>query len=115
MADDKKLDFKKLGSRKKKTTKAPKPKKVYQEVTQPPAAEEKVVQKKAAPKPKEKKKVGRKSWKEPGVEYTRVAFDTPLDTRQKLKQLLVGKFYGKYISQDEMINVAVNDFIKKHS
>jgi len=111
---DKKLDFKKLGNRKKKSTKPQAPKKVYQEVTQPPASE-KVETKKVAPKPKEKKKVGRKSWKTPGVEYTRVAFDTPLDTRQKLKQLLVGKFYGKYISQDEMINVAVNDFIKKHS
>lgn len=112
---DKKLDFKKLGSRK-KTSNKPKPqKKVYQEVTQPPASEDKIEQKKATPKPKEKKKVGRKSWKKAGVEYTRVAFDTPLDTRQKLKQLLVGKFYGKYISQDEMINVAINDFIKKHS
>lgn len=114
MADDKKLDFKKLGSRKKKTTKPQTPKKVYQEVTQPPATEA-VEKKKATPKPKEKKKVGRKSWKEAGVEYTRVAFDTPVDTRQKLKLLLVGKFYGKYISQDEMINVAINDFIKKHS
>ena len=112
MADDKKLDFKKLGNRKKKTTKPQTPKKVYQEVTQPLASD--TVEKKTAA-PKEKKKVGRKSWKKAGVEYTRVAFDTPVGTRQKLKQLLVGKFYGKYISQDEMINVAINDFIKKHS
>lgn len=115
MADDKKLDFKKLGSRKKETSKPQKPKKVYQEVTQPPANDKKVAAKAPAPKPKVPKKVGRKSWKQAGVEYTRVAFDTPIDTRQKLKQLLVGKFYGKYISQDEMINVAINDFIKKHS
>lgn len=59
-------------------------------------------------------KVGRKSWKEEGVSYTRMAFDTPNSTKQKIKQLLAGKFYDKCISQDEMINIALKDFIKKH-
>lgn len=59
-------------------------------------------------------KVGRKSWKEEGVTYTRMAFDTPDTTKQKIKQLLAGKFYDKCISQDEMINIALKDFIKKH-
>jgi len=110
-----KLDFKKLSARKPKATpiSKPKPKKVYQEVELVPATEAKKV--KAAPKPTAKKKVGRKSWKKEGVNYTRIAFDLPVENRQKLKQLLVGKFYNKYISQDEMINVAINDFIRKHS
>ena len=116
MADDKKkLDFGKLGKRKKSTSKPAAPKKVYQEVVaQPPATEPTKTTAKVESK-KEKKKVGRKSWKQPDVKYIRVAFDTPVATRQKLKQLLVGKFYETYISQDEMINVAIDDFIKKHS
>lgn len=108
MADSKnKLDFNKLRTRKATTPKPAEPKKVYQEVVQV-ATPKKVVKK--APK-----KVGRKSWKESGVDYTRLAFDTPIDTKQKLKQLLVGKFFNKFISQDEMINAAIDDFIKKHS
>jgi len=109
-----KLDFKKLGARKAKpnTVAKPKPKIVYQEVEQVPTVE---AAKKVKKAPVAKKKVGRKSWKQADVNYTRIAFDLPIESKQKLKQLLVGKFYGKYISQDEMINVAINDFIKKHS
>ena len=110
--DNKKLNFKKLGQRR-TTTEETTPSKVYQEVEQPSAKEKAkaIVEK---PKPKVKAKVGRKSWKSDNVEYTRLGFDTPVETKQKLKQLLAGKFYGKYISQDEMLNDAINDFIKKH-
>lgn len=111
MADDKKkLDFSKFSARKKTevTPTKPKTRKVYQEVTEAP---KEAVKAKTKPEPK---KVGRKSWKEAGVSYTRIAFDTPVGTKQKIKQLLAGKFYDKYISQDEMINVALDEFIKKH-
>jgi len=91
MAEEKnKFDFKKLAGRKKSTAPA-----------------------KATQLPK-KTKVGRKSWKKEGETYVRMAFDTPVGTKQKVKQLLAGKFYNKYISQDEMINVALEEFIKKH-
>ncbi len=72
-----------------------------------------IPKKKSAPK-KKATKVGRKSWKKEGVTYTRLAFDTPIETKQKIKQLLATKFFGKFISQDEMINHAMDEFIKKH-
>lgn len=122
MADEKKkLDFSKFASRKKKepTTKAKTvARKVYKEVEEAPKEAVSSPSIKSASQPKSKKtapkKVGRKSWKEEGVTYTRIAFDTPVGTKQKVKQLLAGKFYSKYISQDEMINVALEAFIKKH-
>jgi len=123
MADDKKkLNFGKLRDRKKTIDKKPVPKKVYKEVVVTPATseeEETPAPKAKTPKPKkviqEKKKVGRKSWKKAGESYTRLAFDTPINTKRKLKELLHVKFFDTYISQDEMINEAINDFIKKHS
>ncbi len=74
------------------------------------------VQRKPKAKSVKKKpgKVGRRSWKKEDVDYTRLAFDTPIETKQKLKQLLATTFFNKFISQDEMINHALNDFIKKH-
>lgn len=114
---EKKLDFKKLAARKKKETPSnptePKKRVVYQEVERAPIE---AVSPKPVAKPKKAKtpKVGRKSWKTEDVEYVRIAFDTPVGTKQKVKQLLAGKFYNKYISQDEMINVALEEFIKKH-
>ena len=124
MADDKKkLDFGKLGARKRSPEKKPLVKKVYKEVIETPATPQPTnpppAPKAKSTKPKkeikEKKKVGRKSWKKAGVNYTRLAFDTPIDTKRKLKELLHVKFFDTYISQDEMINEAINDFIKKHS
>lgn len=116
------LDFTKLKSRKKKPTKAAPPKmykeveqvaevktsKIIKEVTQPQPKKTKTVEK---PQPA---KVGRKSWKKADISYVRMAFDTPKETKQKLKQLLAVQFFDKYISQDEMINVALDEFIKKH-
>ncbi len=116
MSDDKKkLDFSKFANRKKRDTAAAKPveRKVYKEVVAAPQEATTTSPPKSRAKPKPKK-VGRKSWKDEGVTYTRIAFDTPIGTKQKIKQLLAGKFYGKYISQDEMINVALEEFIKKH-
>ncbi len=138
-----KFDFKKLAVKKSSASKTPTPKKrvVYQEVEEAPIeatrqqSTDSTISSAAAitstaqinqiepasteksPKPSKEKssqKVGRKSWKEEGVTYTRMAFDTPNTTKQKLKQLLAGKFYDKCISQDEMINIALKDFIKKH-
>ena len=120
MADEKKkLDFSKFASRKKKETVPAKTKttrKVYKEVVEAPKEAQSVQEGPPTPTPRKSapKKVGRKSWKAEGVDYTRIAFDTPVGTKQKIKQLLAGKFYGKYISQDEMINVALDAFIKKH-
>jgi len=122
MAEEKnKFDFKKLAGRKKSTapakeTQLPKKRVVYQEVEAAPI--EAQAPKTVTPVTKVKKvketKVGRKSWKKEGETYVRMAFDTPVGTKQKVKQLLAGKFYNKYISQDEMINVALEEFIKKH-
>lgn len=117
MATDKnKLDFNKLKTRR-KTEAPPSPKRVYKEVEQlpkdetapPPTSRKKVVKKEKV------SKAGRKSWKENDVDYIRMSFDTPVSTRQKLKELLATKFYDVYISQDEMINVALDNFIKKHT
>ena len=141
MAD--KFDFKKLAVKKpdpSKTAAKPKKRVVYQEVEEAPIeatrqqATDSAISSVASitsisqineiepiipsknPKPSKEKsqKVGRKSWKEEGVTYTRMAFDTPTSTKQKIKQLLAGKFYDKCISQDEMVNIALKDFIKKH-
>lgn len=127
------LDFTKLKSRKKNTPDTT-PKRMYKEVEQvkkeKSEADDKraTVSKTVVPPPRKKTapkksktveippaKVGRKSWKEEGVQYTRMAFDTPLTTKQKLKELLAVKFFGTFISQDEMINAAMDDFIKKHT
>ena len=119
MAEEKnKFDFKKLSARKKTvepptTIKTPKKRVVYQEVEAAPVEAQPPKPKPVTKKVKETK-VGRKSWKKEGETYVRMAFDTPIGTKQKVKQLLAGKFYTKYISQDEMINVALEEFIKKH-
>ena len=101
------MDFTKL--KKKKPASAPKatpkPQKVYQEVVEGPSE-------KSAPS---KKSRGRRSWKEPGIEYRRIAFDTPVESQRKLKELLATKFYGKVNYQDELINLAVDEFLKKHA
>lgn len=116
------LDFTKLKSRKTEVPDAT-PKRMYKEVvrTNVSAGEESThtpAKAKKTPvknKPKAPAKPGRKSWKTEGIDYTRMAFDTPLKTKQKLKELLAVKFFGKFISQDEMINAAIDDFIRKHT
>lgn len=57
---------------------------------------------------------GRRTWKKEGVKYRRIAFDTPVETQRKLKELLVTKFFDTITYQDELINLAVDEFIKKH-
>ncbi|MGK0365622.1 MAG: hypothetical protein ACI85O_002688 [Saprospiraceae bacterium] len=118
------LDFTKLKARKKTADNTPVKRVMYkevQEVEKTPETKQVVeIEQPKARKPakvaaKEPAKVGRKSWKTPGTNYVRMAFDTPIETKQKLKELLAVKFFGKYISQDEMINVALDEFIKKHT
>jgi len=126
MADMKgKMDFTKLKARKKTTDNTPPKRVMYKEVQEIEKTAEtthvvEIQQPKArkpvkAKKTKEPAKVGRKSWKTEGTNYVRMAFDTPIETKQKLKELLAVKFFGKYISQDEMINAALNEFIKKNT
>lgn len=57
---------------------------------------------------------GRRTWKKEGVKYRRIAFDTPVETQRKLKELLVTKFFDTITYQDELINLAVDEFIRKH-
>lgn len=57
---------------------------------------------------------GRRTWKKEGVKYRRIAFDTPVETQRKLKELLVTKFFDTITYQDELINLAVDEFILKH-
>ena len=119
------LDFTKLKARKKAADKTPVKRVMYKEVQEVEKIAEttrvvEIEQPKAKKSAKTKKvkapaKVGRKSWKTEGTNYVRMAFDTPIETKQKLKELLAVKFFGKYISQDEMINAALNEFIKKNS
>ena len=118
------LDFTKLKARKKATEKTPVKRVMYKEVqevektadtTRVVEIEQPKAKKTKKPKIKEPAKVGRRSWKTEGTNYVRMAFDTPIETKQKLKELLAVKFFGKYISQDEMINAALNEFIKKNS
>lgn len=119
------LDFTKLKARKKSNDKTPVKRVMYKEVQEVEKTAETTrvveVEQPKARKPtkakvvKEPAKVGRKSWKTEGTNYVRMAFDTPIDTKQKLKELLAVKFFGKFISQDEMINAALNEFIKKNT
>jgi hypothetical protein len=119
------LDFTKLKARKKASNTEPAKRVMYKEVQEVEKTAEttrvvEIEQPKAKKPAKVKKvkvpaKVGRKSWKTEGTDYVRMAFDTPIETKQKLKELLAVKFFGKYISQDEMINAALNEFIKKHT
>ena len=119
------LDFTKLKARKKASNKAPAKRVMYKEVQEVEKTAETTrvveIEQPTAKKPTKVKKVktpakvGRKSWKSEGTDYVRMAFDTPIETKQKLKELLAVKFFGKYISQDEMINAALNEFIKKHT
>jgi hypothetical protein len=57
---------------------------------------------------------GRRTWKKEGVKYRRIAFDTPVETQRRLKELLVTKFFDTITYQDELINLAVDEFIRKH-
>ena len=118
MKDNKKpLDFSKLSSKKSRTNTAnDQPQTMYQAVEVTPSDQSKTSQvskKKVAPKTQSKR--GKKTWKDPNVEYVRLGFDTPAETNQALKKLMFGPLYGKYMSQDEMVNDALNAFIKKHS
>jgi hypothetical protein len=100
-----KLDFTKLATKKRTSPTPNAPKKVYKEVSALPAE----------PTPEKiTGKVGRKSWKTEGVQYVRMAFDTPVEMKKQLKLLLFDKFADTYISQDEMINAALLEFIKKN-
>lgn len=60
------------------------------------------------------KKIGRPTWKDPNTEYVRLSVDVPKPIRQQLKVLLYTKFKDQYISQDELINVAIGEFLAKH-
>lgn len=95
------LDFTKLKARKKSTSKTPVKRVMYKEVQEIEKTAEttRVVE---VEQPKAKKtvqvkavkvvaKVGRKSWKTEGTNYVRMAFDTPIETKQKLKELLAVK------------------------
>lgn len=137
MAD--KLDFSKLKKTRKPTAeRKAAPKKVYKEVEQvgastpiaPAAAPQKEAPaKKATGRRKSVKSAtvgrktleapesagrGRRTWKKEGVKYRRIAFDTPVETQRRLKELLVTKFFDTITYQDELINLAVDEFIRKH-
>ncbi|MEO0685039.1 MAG: hypothetical protein AAFY76_08350 [Cyanobacteria bacterium J06649_11] len=113
MADKPKMDFTKLKPRKPTKTQEKKPRqqKVYKEVIQP-GENDRVGESKAA---KEPKKPGRKTWKEPGVEYRRLSFSLREETIRQIKTLLATKFYDKVSAQDELVDLALSEFIKKHS
>lgn len=110
MPEEKKMDFTKLKkSRSKTTSAAPKKQKVYKEVVEGPKSV------KSAPEKSSKQGRGRRSWKKPDVKYKRIAFDTPIESQRRLKELLATKFHGKITYQDELINLAVDEFLKKHT
>jgi len=60
------------------------------------------------------KKMGRPTWKDPNVNYVRLSVDVPKEVRSALKVLLYTKLSDTYISQDELINAAINEFLEKH-
>ncbi len=64
---------------------------------------------------RQRKKMGRPTWKDPNITYVRLSVDVPKDVRDDLKVLLYTKFKDTYISQDELINAAINEFLTKHS
>jgi hypothetical protein len=131
-------------TRKPAAERKPVPKKVYKEVEQVGAGGEIASSTSSAPAPAPKKEApakkatgrskttksetvgrmtldapesagrGRRTWKKEGVKYRRIAFDTPVETQRKLKELLVTKFFDTITYQDELINLAVDEFIRKH-
>lgn len=107
MADETNLDFTKLKNRKKKPAPGkPKPKTVYKEVVEDTSE---------ASKPVAKQGRGRRTWKDPKVAYRRIAFDTPDASLQKLKVLLATKFYDRFRYQDELLNLAIDEFLEKYA
>lgn len=61
------------------------------------------------------KKIGRPSNKKSDVKYVRLSVDVPIETRDRLKIALYTKIKNKYLSQDEMINDIIEQFLQKHS
>lgn len=107
MPNENKMDFTKLKSRKKTTSSAvQKQKKVYKEVIEEPQSKSKNVAKQGR---------GRRTWKNPELKYRRIAFDTPDASHRKLKELLATKFYDRFKYQDELINLAIDEFLEKYA
>ena len=61
-----------------------------------------------------KKKVGRPTWRKEGVQYAKVYTHIPEEYKDAIKVSLVTKFKGVYSTQDEVLNQALKDFLKKH-
>ena len=101
------MDFTKLKARKKTSSApAPKQKKVYKEVVEGPQSKDKT-------SPKQGR--GRRTWKNPDLKYRRIAFDTPDASHRKLKELMATKFYDRFKYQDELINLAIDEFLEKYA
>ncbi len=63
---------------------------------------------------KVKGKVGRPTFKEKGVNYVKVYTQIPETYRDAIKMSLLTKFKGIYKTQDEIINVAVKEYLEKN-
>ncbi len=89
-----KIDFKKLKKNnvtKQQGASSKTPKKVYKEV--------------------EVKKVGRPSWKDSEVEYSRISFDFPTHLLDKLRMY---KLAMNFSDQDLMINEMIGEYFENH-
>ncbi len=61
---------------------------------------------------KRSRKSGRPSAKKEGMKYVKITLEIPEEAKRKIAMSLVDKFYGKYKTQSEVINAALEKFLK---
>jgi len=84
-------------------------KKVTQKTETKPITPKPVIQ-----EAKVKKKQGRPTFKEAGVKYERIFADIPEQLKTDLEVLRITKFRQKYKTQSELINKALEEFVRKN-
>lgn len=84
-------------------------KKVTQKTKTKPATSKPVIQ-----EAKVKKKQGRPTFKKAGVKYERIFADIPEQLKADLDVLRITKFRQEYKTQSELINRALEEFVRKN-
>ena len=72
------------------------------------------IQESVIQKVKQLKKMGRPTWKDANIHYVRVSADIPIETRNAIKMALYDSLKDKFLSQDELINVAIREFLERN-
>lgn len=62
-----------------------------------------------------KKRVGRPTFKNETVKYVRIFSDIPEPLKDRMTVALVQQFKGQFSTMSELINVALEEYLEKHS